>query len=67
MSGFDNADKFFEEKTGVDQIAEMVKQMPPELQEAIMQNMQPMLQQAQMIMAQNQQQQAPQPQPQGVM
>lgn len=67
MSGFDNADKFFEEKTGVDQIAEMVKQMPPELQEAIMQNMQPMLQQAQMIMAQNQQQQAAQPQQQGVM
>ena len=67
MSGFDNADKFFEEKSEVDQVAEFVKQLPPELQQAIMQNIQPMLQQAQMLMAQNQPQQAPQPQPQGVM
>jgi hypothetical protein len=62
MSGFDNADKFFAELSEIDQVADMVKQMPPELQQAIMQNMQPMLQQAQMIMAQSQQQQAPQPQ-----
>ena len=51
MSGFDNADKFFEEKSEVDQVADFVKQLPPELQQAIMQNLQPMLQQAQMVMA----------------
>ena len=60
--GFDNADKFFIEPSEIDQVADFVKQLPPELQQAIMQNLQPMLQQAQIIMAQSQQQQAPQPQ-----
>ena len=51
MIGFDNADKFFKEPSEIDQVADFVKQLPPELQQAIMQNMQPMLQQAQMVMA----------------
>lgn len=50
--GFDNADKFFKELSPIDQAAEMIKQMPQELQQAIIQNVQPMLQQAQMIMQQ---------------
>ena len=49
--GFDNADKFFTEQSEIDQVADFVKQLPPELQQAIMQNLQPMLQQAQMVMA----------------
>lgn len=49
--GFDNADKFFIEPSEIDQVADFVKQLPPELQQAIMQNLQPMLQQAQVIMA----------------
>ena len=60
MVGFDNAEKFFGEKNEVDQVADFVKQLPPELQQAIMQNIQPMLEQAQIIMQQ-------QPQEQGVM
>lgn len=51
MVGFDNADKFFKEPSEIDQVADFVKQLPPELQQAIMQNIQPMLQQAQMVMA----------------
>ena len=51
MVGFDNADKFFKEPSEIDQVADFVKQLPPELQQAIMQNLQPMLQQAQMVMA----------------
>ena len=50
MVGFDNADKFFKEPSPVDQVADFVKQLPQEYQQAIMQNIQPMLQQAQMIM-----------------
>lgn len=49
--GFDNADKFFTEPSEIDQVADFVKQLPPEMQQAIMQNIQPMLQQAQMVMA----------------
>ncbi len=49
--GFDNADKFFTEPSEIDQIADFVKQLPPELQQAIMQNITPMLQEAQMVMA----------------
>lgn len=51
MVGFDNADKFFKEPSEIDQVADFIKQLPPELQQAIMQNLQPMLQQAQMVMA----------------
>ena len=50
MTGFDNPDKFFKDPNPIDQAAEFIKQMPEELQQAIMQNVQPMLQQAQMIM-----------------
>lgn len=48
--GFDNADKFFKEASEIDQVAEFIKQMPQEYQQAIMQNITPMLQQAQMAM-----------------
>lgn len=47
---FDNADKFFTEPSEIDQVADFVKQLPPELQQAIMQNITPMLQEAQMVM-----------------
>lgn len=49
--GFDNADKFFTEPSEIDQVADFVKQLPPEMQQAIMQNIAPMLQEAQMVMA----------------
>ena len=49
--GFDNADKFFTEPSEIDQVADFVKQLPPEYQQAIMQNITPMLQEAQMVMA----------------
>ena len=49
--GFDNADKFFTEPSEIDQVADFVKQLPPEYQQAIMQNIAPMLQEAQMMMA----------------
>lgn len=48
--GFDNTDKFFTEPSEIDQVAEFVKQLPQEYQQAIMQNITPMLQQAQMAM-----------------
>ena len=55
--GFDNVDKFFTEPSEIDQVADFVKQLPQEYQQAIMQNITPMLQQAQMAMqAQGQQQ-----------
>lgn len=49
--GFDNTDKFFKEPSEVDQVADFVKQLPEDLQQGIMQNIQPLLQQAQMIMS----------------
>lgn len=49
--GFDNADKFFTEPSEIDQVADFVKQLPPEMQQAIMQSITPMLQEAQMVMA----------------
>lgn len=49
--GFDNADKFFTEPSEIDQVADFVKQLPEQYQQAIMQHLQPMLQQAQMVMA----------------
>ena len=49
--GFDNADKFFTEPSEIDQVADFVKQLPPEYQQAIMQNITPLLQEAQMVMA----------------
>lgn len=50
MIGFDNADKFFKEPSQIDNITNIVKQMPPQFQDAIMQNIQPMLEQAQIVM-----------------
>ena len=57
MTGFDNPDKFFkpESEIEIDQAANFVKQLPGDLQGAVMQNIQPVLQQAQMIMQQQQQ------------
>ena len=49
--GFDNTDKFFKDLSEIDQVAEFVKQLPPEYQQVIMQNITPMLQEAQMVMA----------------
>ncbi|MGN1153570.1 MAG: hypothetical protein ACI4S3_06040 [Candidatus Gastranaerophilaceae bacterium] len=49
-SGFDNPDKFFKEPSQVDQVADFVKQLPEDYQNAILQQIQPMLQQAQMVM-----------------
>lgn len=48
--GFDNPDKFFTEPSQVDQVADFVKQLPEDYQNAILQQIQPMLQQAQMVM-----------------
>ena len=50
MTGFDNPDKFFKPDDEITQVADYVRQLPPELQQAIMQNLQPMLQQAQVLM-----------------
>lgn len=50
MIGFDNADKFFKEPSQIDNITNIVKQMPSQFQDAIMQNIQPMLEQAQIVM-----------------
>ena len=52
MTGFDNPDKFFKPDDEITQVSDFVRQLPPELQGAIMQNLQPMLQQAQAIMEQ---------------
>ena len=49
-SGFDNVDNIITEPSEIDQVADFVKQLPQEYQQAIMQNITPMLQQAQMAM-----------------
>ena len=54
MTGFDNPDKFFKSENDmqVDQVANFVKQLPEEYQMQIMQSIQPMLQQAQVLLQQ---------------
>ena len=56
MTGFDNPDKFFKSETDsqIDQAANFIKQMPEQLQGVVMQNISPILQQAQMILQQEQ-------------
>lgn len=56
MTGFDNPDKFFktESEMQIDQAANFIKQMPEQLQGAVIQNIQPILQQAQAILEQQQ-------------
>ena len=49
-SGFENTDNLITEPSEIDQVADFVKQLPQEYQQAIMQNIAPMLQQAQMAM-----------------
>ena len=51
QSGYENVDSLFTEPSEIDQVADFVKQLPPEYQQAIMQNITPMLQEAQMIIA----------------
>lgn len=53
--GFDNPDKFFTEPSQIDQVAGFVKQLPEDYQNAILQQIQPILQQAQMVMQAQQQ------------
>lgn len=57
MTGFDNPDKFFkpESEIEIDQAANFVKQLPEDLQGAVMQNIQPILEQAQQYMQMQQQ------------
>jgi len=57
MTGFDNPDKFFktESEMQIDNAANFIKQMPEQLQGAVIQNIQPILQQAQQIMQMQQQ------------
>ena len=50
QSGYENVDSLFTEPSEIDQVADFVKQLPQEYQQAIMQNITPMLQQAQMAM-----------------
>ena len=54
-SGFDNVDKFFKEPSPIDQLAEEVKKMPEQLQNAIAEQVMPIIQQATVIAQQMQQ------------
>ena len=57
QSGYENVDSIFTGPSQVDQVADFIKQLPEDYQNAILQQIQPMLQQAQMVMqAQGQQQ-----------
>lgn len=47
--GFENPDKFFTEPTMADEMAEFVKQLPEEVQNMLLQQIQPYFQQAQMM------------------
>ena len=51
-SGFDNVDGIIKPKSPVDETFSFVKQLPEQFQQAIVQNIQPMLQQAQMMIQQ---------------
>lgn len=53
MIGFDNTDKFFKDDSEIDKVAEFIKQLPPELQQAILQNIQPLLQSAEAVLNAN--------------
>lgn len=57
MTGFDNPDKFFKSENDmqIDQAATFVKQLPEDLQGAVMQNIQPILEQAQQYIQMQQQ------------
>lgn len=44
--GFDNADKFFKQPSEIDQAAEQIKQLPENIQQAVIQTIAPVLQQA---------------------
>lgn len=50
QSGYENVDSLFTEPSQIDQVADFVKQLPEDYQNAILQQIQPMLQQAQMVM-----------------
>ena len=59
MTGFDNPDKFFktEAATQIDEAANFIKQMPDDLQGLVMENINPILEQAQGILQMQQQEQ----------
>lgn len=44
--GFENVDKFFKEPSEIDQAAEQIKQLPADIQQAVIQTIAPVLQQA---------------------
>lgn len=48
--GFENVDKYFTEPTMVDEMANFVKQLPEEMQQMLLQQIQPIIQQAQMML-----------------
>ena len=58
MTGFDNPDKFFksEAESQIDQAASFIKQMPEDIQGLVMQNITPILQQAEQYIQMQQQQ-----------
>jgi hypothetical protein len=51
QSGYENVDSLFTEPSEIDQVADFVKQLPPEYQQRAIQAMMPTLQEAQMVMA----------------
>ena len=53
MTGFDNVEKFFKKPSPIDQAADFIKNLPPDLQNAVLQAVQPVIQQAQDIMKAN--------------
>ena len=55
-NGFDNVDKFFQDPSPIDQIVEEVKKMPEQIQQAIGQQVMPIIQQGAMLAQQMQQQ-----------
>lgn len=54
--GFDNVDKFFKQPSEIDMVAEEIKKMPPEIQQAIGQQIMPIIQNATAYLQQMQQQ-----------
>ena len=50
QSGYENVDSLFTEPSEIDQVADFVKQLPPEYQQRAIQDMMPTLQEAQMAM-----------------
>lgn len=58
MVGFDNPDQFFKDDTPIDQMVNQLKQLPEQAQMAVVQQVQPLVQQIMLSMQQQQQAQA---------